>query len=363
MATITKSLISGLTDQMVQCRLNKVDAKQFLYGYHFPVKRIVGFNWKTLTNQLSALNVAADVHADNGTIVRKKRPNFEIASGDLPFVAISREKTRSELKDYQTAAGLAQGADATALVDFWGEDVDFCFTGVNSELEYIAWAATSNACKLAFTTGNNATFANQFDLDYKVADTQKKYTATDWNNPSTADVIGDLRTLVKAAKAMKLNPKFAFINLDEAYRICSAEQIIKACASFAANALNISQTPTMEQVNQMLARQAWLNGIQFRVIDQTITREAQDGTQTSANPFADRRLVLSETERLGTTQYDVLNENAPAILRATRSHVTVKKYGTIEPTTEVTIGEADAIPVIDTAYRNIYVKTDGNAWS
>jgi hypothetical protein len=31
--------------------------------------------------------------------------------------------------------------------------------------------------------------------------------------------------------------------------------------------------------------------------------------------------------------------------------------------TEVTIGQADAVPVFDTAYRNIYVKTDGNAWS
>lgn len=363
MATITKTLINGLTDQMVQARLNTVDAKQFTYGFHFPVKRIVGFNWKTLTNRLSAINVAADLHADNGTIVRKKRPNFQIAQGDLPFVAISREKTRSELKDYQTAAGLAQGADASELVDFWGEDVDFCFNGVNSELEYIAWALVSNGGKLAFTTGNNATFANQFDLDYQVADAQKRATGTDWDNSSTADVIGDLRTIVKAAKDMKLNPKFAFINMDEAYRICNAEQVIKACASFANNALGISQTPTIEQVNQMLARQAWLYGLQLRVIDQTITREAQDGSQTSANPFANRRMVISETERLGTTQYDILQENTPAILRATRTHVTVKKYGTVEPTTEVTIGEADAIPVLDTAYRNLYVRTDGNAWS
>ena len=43
-------------------------------------------------------------------------------------------------------------------------------------------------------------------------------------------------------------------------------------------------------------------------------------------------------------------------------HTVVKKYGTIEPKSEVTIGQADAIPVFDTAYRNIYVRTDAQDW-
>lgn len=363
MATIVKTMIEGLTQQMIQARLNTADAKPFLYGTYFPVKKINGFNWNLLTNQLTNAHVAADLHADNGTIARKKRPIFERASGDIPYVAISREMTRSEMKDYQTAAALAQDPAATELVNFWGADVDFCFDGVNSELEYIAWALLSNAGKLAFTTSNNATFANQYDLDYKVDAAQKKATGTNWGTAATADVIGDLVTLVKAGKAMGLNPKFAFVNLDTFYKIASAEQIIKACASFANNALGISQTPDLAQVNQALAKQAWLNGLQLRVIDQTITREAADGTQTSANPFETDRLVLSETEKLGTTQYDVLQESSDVILKAQRAHIGVKKYGTVEPKGEVTIGEADALPVLDTAYRNIYVKTDGNAWS
>ena len=40
----------------------------------------------------------------------------------------------------------------------------------------------------------------------------------------------------------------------------------------------------------------------------------------------------------------------------------IKKYGTAEPQSEVTIGQADAVPVFDTAYRNIYVKTDATPW-
>lgn len=362
MATITGTLIEGLTQQMVQTRLNSADAKPFLFGRLFPVKRVNGFTWKTLQNQTGKKNVAADLHTDNGTIIRKQRPIFESAQGDLPFISISREMTRKDIKDYQIAAKLAQDPTAEELVQYWGGDVDFCFTGVQSELEFISLKLASNAGKLAFDTTTNATYANEFNLDYQVDDAQKVTTSTDWGNASEADIIGDLAKFVKQAKALQFNPRFAFINLDELYRICSAEQVIKACASFASNALGISQTPDLEQVNAMLKKQAWLNGIQLRVIDQTITREFQDGSSTSGNPFEDKRMILSETEQLGTTQYDVLEESNANIIRAVRAHTVVKKYGTVEPKGEITIGEADAVPVFDTAYRNLYIKTDGAGW-
>ena len=362
MATVTNTIIEGLTDKMVQARLNSVDAKPFLFGTHFPVKKINGFTWKTLGNQLAKKNVAADLHTDNGTILRKRRPLFESAKGDIPFISISREMSRSEIKDYQTAKAFAPDADAIALVEHWGGDVDFCFNGVQSEMEYIAWKLASNAGKLAFTTTTNATYANEFDLDYDVDDEAKLKTDSDWANRSTADVIGDLVKLVKAAKALGLNPKFAFVNQDELYKICSTDQIIKSCASYIANAVGMAQTPDLTQVNAMLARQAWLNGIQLRVIDQTITREFTDGTTTSGNPFEDARMILSETETLGSTQYDILNETNASIIRAVRSHTVIKKYGTVEPTAEITIGQTDAVPVFDTAYRNVYVKTDATEW-
>ncbi len=362
MATIVNTLIMGLTAQMVQARLNTADAKPFLFATHFPVRKVNGFIWRTLQNQLSKANVAADLHTDNGTIVRKHRPMFESAKGDIPFISISRELTRSEIKDYQTALAFAQDEDAASLVRFWGEDIDFCFNGVQSELEFIAWALASNAGKLSFTTTNNATYANEFDLDYDVDADMKLKSSVDWSDSNNADIIGDLAAFVKKAKDLNLNPKFAFINLNELYKICSAEQIIKSCASYLANAVGIAQTPDLATVNAMLARQAWLNGIQLRVIDQTITREFTDGTQTSGNPFADSRLILSETERLGTTQYEILQENNESIIRAERAHTVIKKYGTAEPQSEVTIGQADAVPVLDTAYRNLYIKTDGNDW-
>lgn len=364
MATVVNTLIHGLNEQMVQARLNTLDMKPFLFAKHFPVKKVVGFDWKALTNQVAKRNVAADLHTDNGTIVRKRRPIFESAKGDIPYIAISREMSRSDIKNYQTELALAKGSDATKLVQYWGEDIDFCANGVQSELEYIAWKLLSNAGVCKFTTTTNATYANEFDLDYDVDAERKVKTASNWAEKASADVIGDLVKIVKEAKASGINPRFAFINLDELYKIASTDQIIKACASFASNALNISQTPNLQQINQMLANQAWLNGLQLRVIDQDITREFADGTAVSGNPFENNRMILAETERLGSTQYDVLDDDNASgnILRAVRSHTVIKKYGTVEPRSEVTIGEADAIPVLDTAYRNVYVRTDAQDW-
>lgn len=361
--TVTNTLIQGLTQQMVQARVDSFDAKPFLFGKYFPVKKVTGFNWQTLSNSIAKKNVAADLHTDNGTIARKRRPLFESAKGDIPYIAISREMTRAEMKAYQTELALAGDADATKLVQFWGEDVDFCFNGVQSEVEFIAWRLLSNAGVLDFTTSTNATFANEFSYDYDVDPEAKVTAASDWGDRTKADILGDLTTVVKLAKSRGLNPKFAFINLDELYRVATSEQIIKACASFAVNAVGAAQTPNLAQINSMLKDQAWLNGLQLRVIDQDITRELQDGTEISGNPFQDHRLVLSEHETLGSTQYDILkSSDAGSILRAERAHTVIKKYGTMEPQGEVTIGEADATPVLDSAYRNIYVRTDGTEW-
>lgn len=355
---ITNTLIQGLNAQMVQARLNTADASNFYFGTYFPVKRVNGFSWKVLENQLEGKNVAADIHTDNGTVIRKRKPIFDVAQGDIPYIAVSREMTRKDIKDYQTALAFAKDADAVELVNYWGNDVDFCFNAVQSELEKIAFATLSHAGVFKADGSNSASF--EANMDYQVDDDKKVATDNDWNTKST-DIIADFVKLVKGAKAMNLYPKFAFVNLDTFYAIASNESIIKACASFASNALNISQTPDLATVNNMLARQAWLNGIQLKVIDQTITTEFADGSRKSENPFANNVMVLSETEKLGTTQYDILAESNPAIIRAERAHCVIKKYGTFEPTSEITIGQADALPVLDSAYRNLYVKVNADA--
>jgi hypothetical protein len=359
---ITNTLIQGLNQKILQAKVDKIDVKQFLFGTHFPVRKVNAFTWKTLTNQNSKANVAADIVADNSTIQRKKRPIFQSATGDLPKIAISRDMKRSEIKAYQTALALAGDQFAIELVQYWDGDVEFCFRGVQSELEYIAWALASNAGVLSFTNTNNAAVATEFDLDYQVEDWQKIKTSVSFANQSAMDFVGTVAKAVKIGKENNSNVKYVITGMDNFYRIATSDQVIKKCASYIQNLTQTAQTPSLETINMMLRGQAWLNGVQLIVVDTDVTRELANGSQEMKNPFIDQRLIFSETPTLGSTQYDILRENAQVVMRAERSHTVVKKYSTPEPLTEVTLAEADALPVFDTAYKNIYVKTDAVDW-
>lgn len=359
---INSTLIEGLNEKILQAKVNAINVNPFAFGVHFPIKKVNAFNWKMLTAQRSGKNVAADIVSDNASLQRKRRPIFQSASGDLPKIGISREMKRSEIKEYQVALALAGDPMALALVQYWADDIEFCFTGVQAELEFIAWSLLSNGGKLSFTSANNAAFATEFDLDYQVDSDQKSANTHTWATAATADPIGDIAKGVSAAKAMDINPKFGFLSLDNFYKLASTDQMIKSCASYLQNATGMAQTPDLGAINAMLKKQAWLNGITLNVIDTTITRELADGTTTSGNPFADNVLILSESPILGSTQYDILKDENSLITRAERSHTIVKKYSKVEPLEEITLAEADALPVLDTAYRNFYIKTNAVAW-
>ena len=356
------TLIEGLNAKILQAKVSKIDVSPFTFATHFPLKKVNAFTWKSITNQNAGINVAADIVADGSTLQRKKRPIFESATGDLPKIGISRDMTRKELKDYQVGLALAGDPMALELVQYWADDVEFCFKGVQAELEFIAYSLLSNAGKLSFTSANNASFATEFDLDYQVDSAQKKNNSATWATAASADPIGDFADAVVYGKAIGANIKHAFISLDNFYRFASADQIIKACASYLQNATGIAQTPDLASINSMLARQAWLNGIQLHIIDSTVTRELASGTQTVANPFNENVCIFSESAVLGSTQYDILQDKSQVVLRAERAHTVVKKYSTPEPLTEVTLAEADAVPVLDSAYKNIYMKTNAVAW-
>lgn len=359
----TGTLIKGLNEAMVKAKVDAIDSRPFLYARHFPLVEIDFFEWKTLMSQGGPQNVAADVAADNASIIRKSRPIFQTASGDIPLLNISREKFRTDIKKYQVALALAKDPNATKLVRYWAEDVEFCFRGIQFELEYIAWALASNAGKLAFTSSNNAAVATEFDLDYEVPSTQKKVASVPFSDAANADFFKVVAEAVEAGDAIGADIKYLFLNNKEVAKIARQKKVIAACASFGNNALNIAQTPSLEMINSALLRNEETNGVQIIPIKQKVSRELANGQYTTANPFADNRLLFSETSTLGSTQYSLLdaNEDSPA-LRVQRAHTVVKKYGVTEPYKEVTLAEADALPVFDSAYKNIYYRTDETNW-
>lgn len=360
--SVNKTIIEGLNSKYLDAYVQSIQ-NPMTYQYYFPLKQNPFFSWKTMFNQLEQPNVAADIQAQNGTTARKRRPIMDVASGDLPLMTISREMKRSDIKEYQNMLALSGGNSMAAdLVQYWGADVNFCYTGIQSQYEYISWALLSGAGKLGFTATNNANFANEFDLDYDVDSTQKIQNTTAWSNASGATPIADLQLAVTTAKAKGIILRHAWLNLDNFYLLQATDEMKELTRIYINGSAAVQTTPSIEEINKAIQKIAHLSGLTIHVVDSLVTRELKDGTRTAANPFADNTIVFSETEKLGTSQYSVLNQNDSAVTYARRENALIRKFSTQEPYGEVTIGESDGLPVLDSAYRNIYMKTNNTSW-
>ena len=263
-------------------------------------------------------------------------------------------KNESNSQQYDIALALSSNnPNVRAIVEFWANDMDFCWTAVASRLEWIALKQISTG-KVALNTSNNDGVVTEFDVDYQIPADQKTGVTTSWSNAS-AEPFKDLRLKIKTAKTKSISPKFAFMNLETFGTMAENESVIKACASFASVALNISQTPSLEQVNAALRGLPNLNGLQIVVIDQDITTEVK-GTRVTANPFETDVVTLTESKVLGNTFWKTpidMKLAGSSALKVMNGPVMIKKFSTEEPITEVTQGIANAFPAWSTSTRSV----------
>ena len=357
--SINQTLLQGVNEQGMQAVINTFDLKPFYFPTLFPLKKNNTLSWKAL-EATTGLKVAADVVSRNATIDRKKREGFGKISGEIPKLAISREMSESELYEYQIAVAMAQGnSDLQALVDIWANDMDFCWTGVSAKIEALALESISRG-KVSLTQENNQNVVTEFDVDYQIDAERKSGVGVKWATSATAKPVADLLDRIKYAKSKGINPKFAFMNLDTFAKMAETEDVIKRSASFASVALNISQTPDLNLVNQMLAKQARLNGLQIVIIDQDITYEV-DGKRVTKNPFADNSVMLSESKVLGQTQWMTpidMTLKGSAANKVMNGLICLKKFSTEEPVVEVTQGIANAFPAWASSNRSLLMDVD-----
>lgn len=360
--SINQTLLQGVNEVGMQAMINTYDLKPFYFPTLFPMKKNNSLSWKMLETTVG-LKVAADVVSRNASIDRKKREAFGKISGEIPKLAISREMNESELYEYQIALSMASGsADLQALVQFWADDMAFCWTGVSAKIEALALESISRG-RVSLTQTNNQNVVTEFDVDYQIAAERKSGVSTKWATSATAKPTQDLLDRIKYAKSKGLNPKFAFMNMDTFAKMAETEDVIKRSANFASVALNISQTPDLTLVNQMLAKQARGNGLQIVVIDQDITYEI-NGKRATKNPFADNSVVLTESKVFGNTQWMApidMTLTGSAAMKVMNGPVCIKKFSTEEPVTEVTQGIANAFPAWSGSDRSLLIDVDSTS--
>lgn len=364
-----RSLMIGITEKDMQAVINTYDLKPYYYPTLFPLKENYTLTWKALEAQVG-LKIAGDLVARGATIDKKTRDALARIQGDIPKTAIKRTKDENELNEYDIMVAMTSAnPDLRALVEAWAEDTKYCWDGVANRLEWIA-LQTISLGKVTLTNDNNNSVISEYDVDYQIDASQKVGFQTGsaaWTTTASAKPFSkDFKAIIKAAKAKGISLKFAFMNVDTFANLVQTDEVIKSCASFASNALGIAQTPSLQQVNNVMAGLAYLRGLQIVVIDQDITIEKADGTRVTGNPFADNVVMFSESKVLGATYWKKpadMNVKGSVAIKALNGHTCVKKYSTEEPLEEVTIGLANAFPAWLSSGRSYLLDTANNSWT
>jgi hypothetical protein len=361
----------GITERDMQAVINTYDLKPYYYPTLFPLKENYTLSWKALEAQ-TGLKIAGDIVARGASIGRKTREAIARIEGDIPKIAIKRTKDENELNEYDIMVAMtSQNPDLRALVDAWAEDTKFCWEGVANRLEWTALRQISLG-KVSVDNSNNSSVVTEFDVDYQLGDRRLGYQtgSASWASASTARPISrDFKGVMQAAKSNpngQITPRFAFMSLDTFALFAETDEVIKMTASFANNALGISQTPSLEKVNTMLLGVSYLKGLQLVVIDQDITVELPSGVRTTGNPFEQNVVLFTEDKTLGKTYWKKpadMNLTGTAAIKALNGHTCIKKYSNEEPIEEVTIGLANAFPAWLGSTRSYLLSTDSSTWN
>lgn len=362
-----KTLMQGLNEKDMQAVINTYDLKPYYYPTLFPITETPFLTWKMLEGQ-AGLKIAADLVARGATIGKKTREAISRISGDIPKIAVSRDKHEDELTEYDIMLAMASNnPDLRAIVEFWAEDTQFCWDAVAARAEWIALKQISLG-KVSFTNGNNSSVVTEYNVDYQIPSAQKIGVSVNWATTATAKPFSvDFKAAISAAKTgFGGTPKFAFMNLTTFEKLVATDEAIKYAASYLNNLTGVSQMPSIEDINAYLTRQAWAKGLQIVLIDQDITIELPDGTRTTSNPFEDDVVLFSESKTLGKTHWKRpidMNMTNSVALKAMNAHTMIKKYSEESPIKEVTEGIANLFPAWNLANRSVLLQVNNTSWN
>ena len=357
----------GLDESNLEAVVHTYDLKDYYYPTLFPLKQTGSLDWKMVEAQ-AGLKIAADIVSRGATIPKKTREALSRIQGDIPKIAISRDKDEEELTEYELLVlRSTQNPDLKELVDFWAEDTKYCWDGVANRVEWVALRQISLG-KVKFTSSNNAAIATEYDVDYSIPQGQKIGVATSYSSGTSGKPLSvDIPNAMKIGKSIGAKYKFMFMNPDTFVKFASQEEVIKKCATLIENMTGAADAPDLKTVNSYFAKNnERYKGLQIIVIDQDITIEV-GGDRTTSNPFEDDVILFSESKVLGKTYWKrpIEAQKIPGSVaeKVMHGHTLIKKYSTESPVTEVTEGISNVFPAWNLAGRSVLMQVSATAWN
>jgi hypothetical protein len=356
MAVDITKLITSYNRADMQAYINDYTLRDLQYRNFFPGLYTPNLTFEALQADQGAI-IAADVVAFDSRAPRKSRKLPTKVTGDIPKIEIAKVKKESDLNSYrmlQAALGQAnnpgtQNQIRNRLIDWIYGDSTACLDGVNGRLEWLAKQVASTG-KYSLTIANNEGGpTTKVAIDFGIPAGNVTTVGTSWGTVATADVVGDLRAKQDAARANGQILRYAITDMATFNRAVSTTKFQQFAASFANNALGLTQRPNLATANAALT-DAGLPA--FVIWDSYIQIETKAGTWSAVTGWATNAVLLSPTNVLGNTFNTTTADGFVDIDDAVKSQndfVLVKAYAEQDPITMVTKGVAYATPVLNAA--------------
>jgi len=363
-------MLSGIGQAEIDAYFKRMPAPEKKWKDYFPVVQQLGDNWKTLSNQSYAINVASDPAALGSSAPIKSRKGVDTIQGGFGVFKVARIKDESEIQEFNElqakSAQFTNPAQFEQILNWMGNDIEFTRNAALSQANFLNWALLSSACDLGYIAANSPQLTSLKNIVYPVSAWQKldKDTATigittTWSNIA-ATIIDDIENIVDLAETngkvvtkIKINKTwFKYVQLNT--------QVQKYASTYVQNALSLQGVPTLGTINSMLG-EYFGSDVAFEVIDEKVSREAITGVTTTANPFADGVAVFTAETKVGSFQFKGLTSN-PNIISVVEDFYTIERLYQSDPDLEKTLSKFKGMTVIDTYADNVYVKVNNTAW-
>lgn len=363
------SIMHDATNSGIAAVIEPFHTKDWLYPTLFPFEQTYKLDWSVIEAK-AGVKIMADIVARGSDISKKQRKALDRIFGEIPKIAISRELEEAELTEYEILVSLhSNNPNLRALVEFWAEDAQFCWDGINARLEWLALQQISLG-KIKINDKNNNGVVSKFDFDYEIPSKNKIGVKTVYNGTNSNPITVDFPAAIKIGKEMNAIYKFAFMTPDTFEKIASQDEVIKRTSTLMESTVGAQDTPDLDTFNKYLLKKSTkFRGLQVVLIDQDIAVEYEDGTTDSGNPFENDVVLFSETKVLGKTLWKTpveMSDKFKIVSKANmamHNHALIKKYSEESPIKEVTQGIANAIPVWNLAGRSVLMQISATSWN
>lgn len=357
-----RTIIHDLSEKDMQAVANEYTLSQFYFPTLFPFKYTPTLKWEQLEGEFGA-PVAGDMISFDSRAPRKRREVVSKLSGNIGKIGVAREKTESEMNEYNLLRRLADDEAKKRLVEWIWEDQEFVFTGVNARLEWLALRAASTG-KVKLTTLNNEGVVTEADVDFLVPNANKSGVDVPITgaNSATSKPISLIKTKVKEAKQKGKKLNYILTDQDMIDSILASAETLKTVAPWVAQATNLTQTPTLAALNTALSG---LNLPKIVLVESFINLEIK-GERTLVNPWEPGVLLFSEAPTLGNTYHASLADEfveSTNALKIKRNHVLIKRFANEEPLVETCLAISNSFPVLANANSKWLVDGLNTSWS